>query len=79
MVQVLPAVCLDCFTESQLDALVSGGDAAAIDVATWRQHAVVRGGGGGGQHLGRGDPAIADWFWRLVGDLREEERGLLLR
>ena len=52
------------------------GDAANIDVSSWRAHTTVATAPSGD---GVRDDALISWFWRLVGDLQEEERGLLLR
>ena len=52
------------------------GDAANIDVSSWRAHTTIT---TAAIRDGIRDDEIITWFWRLVGDLQEEERGLLLR
>lgn len=67
--KILPQKCLEVFTPSELVLLMSG--VPEIDVEDWQRNTRYCG-------LTACDSTV-QWFWKLVQDLREEERALLLK
>jgi hypothetical protein len=70
ILDVIPAGCLDMFTDRQLGLLLCG--TPAIDVNDWKMHASCSGGYSRKSN-------VVGWFWKLVEDIQDTERGLLLR
>jgi len=73
MLSILPSMVLSLFSEQELSILMTGS--FAIDINNWKTHSTIS----AGSTLSHSADNVMKWFWKLVADLTDTERGLLLR